>query len=118
MIHHFSLPAADPRHVAHVLGELLGVFGIPGCKRLRDSCNDRFGILRIEPDMAILALIVIMVFILIPAGVHFVDRMRMDVRFERTAVALIEKRNTRCIRKRQNGNARRQGLGDLVCERL
>ena len=24
MIHHFSLPAADPRHVAHVLGELLG----------------------------------------------------------------------------------------------
>lgn len=24
MIHHFSIPAADPRHVAHVLGELLG----------------------------------------------------------------------------------------------
>ena len=24
MIHHISIPAADPRHVAHVLGELLG----------------------------------------------------------------------------------------------
>src|SRR3569623_139169 len=24
MIHHISIPAADPRHVAHVLGQLLG----------------------------------------------------------------------------------------------
>ena len=83
-----------------VRGKLAGIFRIASRERLAHDADDRLGVLRIEPDVAVFAAcIVIMIAMFIATGVGVFLAMRMRVRFERPAVPLIEKGNARRMRQ-------------------